>query len=349
MLAHEEHGGSNTKATTVREKQFKHSVFALILLGLLVIALLATLYLEALAKNLGIVAFAAIILFLVWRFDFILQLKEYERAVIMRLGKVNRVGGPGWTIVLSPLESYKVVDLRTRTVDIPPQDVITKDRIAVKIDTVIYLKVNSDNQSVINSIVQIDDYIRASELFVIGLIRDECGSLTLDELISNAEPINKSLKEELGKLSMKWGVSVEEATITEVKPPEDVQAAREEQQIAAQKKLARLESAEAHKAEIGAVRDAAEKLSDKALAYYYVKALGRLGEGQSTKIIFPMELTELAKAISGKREAPQQDIEALLRQYLPIVKGLAKGKMQAKKRSASKLTKKSGGSKKRKQ
>ncbi len=325
----EEHGGVGH----AEEKEVKKGVFVVLLAAVVVGALLILRYSSAILDNILPVAIALIIVYLAARFQFLLRLNEYERAVIMRFGQVNRVGGPGWTTLFPPFETYKVVDLRAKTIDTPPQEVITKDGIEVKIDAVVYLKVNPDDQSVINSVVGVDDYVNASRLFVMGLIRNQAGTKTFDELITDVGELNTYLKKELEGLSQRWGVTVEEATITEIVPPEDVQAAREGQQIALQKKLARMESAEAHKAEIEAVRDAAGNLSDKALAYYYVKALEKLGEGQSSKIIFPMELTELAKSITHK-QIPQQGIEALLRRYAPAIRKIALANEEA--RSAAK-------------
>ncbi len=317
------------------EKGFKQGVFLVVLAGIVVLAVLLAQNLEFVSRNILPIAALLAILYAVGRFDFLLRLSEYERAVISRFGKVNRVGGPGWAFLLQPLESYRIVDLRAKTLDIPPQEVITKDNLKVTIDAVIYLKVNEDNQSVINSVIEIDDFVNASKLFVIGLIRNQAGTKTLDELITNVGSLNEYLKKELESLSKRWGVTVEEATITEIAPSSDVQEAREQQQIASQKKLARIESAEAHKAEIDAVRQAAGQLSNKALSYYYIKALEKLGEGQSSKIIFPMELTELASSISGKDiEGP--DLEALLKKFAPVVKRLARAPAGKKNRQGRK-------------
>ena len=197
----------------------KHGVFLALLAAIGVVGLLAITYSSLITENIMWILLAGAVIFLIARFDFLLRLNEYERAVILRFGKVNRVGGPGWTFVLPPLESAKIVDLRAKTLDIPPQDVITKDNIKVKIDAVIYLKVNEDDQSVINSIVEIDDYINASRLFVTGLIRNQAGTKTLDELISGVDTLNEYLKKELEGLSKRWGVMVEEATITDIIPP----------------------------------------------------------------------------------------------------------------------------------
>ncbi|MFH1391750.1 MAG: SPFH domain-containing protein [Candidatus Diapherotrites archaeon] len=266
-----------------------------------------------------------LILFLFARFDYLLTLKDYERAVVFRFGKVKRVAGPGWTIIIPPFENATIVDTRTRTIDIPRQDIVTEDNVEVTIDAVIYLRVKKDSASIINSVIEVVDYVRASEQFVIGLIRDKAGSLTLAELISSIEELNKDLRVELERLAQKWGIQIEEVAIKDIQIPKTIISAMHEQKAAVQKKFARMEGAKAHQAEIEAVKAAAMGLDNQALAYYYVKALEKLGEGKSTKFIFPMELTKLAQSFSGK-DMSHEELEALMKQYAPAIKAFLKKK-----------------------
>ncbi|MCR4369124.1 MAG: SPFH domain-containing protein [archaeon] len=286
---------------------------------------------DIVVQNLPLIVLAIVVMFLIARFDYLIMLKDYERAVIFTFGKVSRVGGPGWTVIFPPFESMVRVDLRTRAIDIPKQDIITKDNIEVVIDAVIFIRVNKDNASVINSVVQVDNYVEASKLYVIGLIRDKAGSLELNELISQIEGLNVSLREGLEKLAKQWGVVVAEASIKDINIPRTVLESMHEQKAAVQRKLARMEGAKAQQAEIEAVKAAAEQLSDRALAYYYVKALEKLGEGKSTKFIFPMELTSLAKSLSSRRLS-EDDIEGLMEKYAPVVKEIVKGAQKKKKK-----------------
>ena len=329
-MAHEGHdshdGGSHSSQKHGSEGEFKKQLFLVLLGGLAVVLFMLFRNVNLITQNLPIILVAVIIVYLLSRFDYVLLLKEYERAVIFRFGKVNRVGGPGWALNFPPFETYDVVDLRTQTVDIPKQDVVTKDNIEIVIDAAIYLKVKKDNASVINSVIEVDDYIEASETFVVGLIRSECGKLELSELIFKIEELDKNLKDDLEGLAARWGVEVEGAVIQDIQIPKTVLDAMHEQKAAIQKKLARIEAAQGHQAEIMAVKEAAQQLNDRALAYYYVKALEKLGEGKSTKIIFPMELTNLAKALSGNREMSSEQIESLMEKYAPVVKSLVGGK-----------------------
>lgn len=269
------------------------------------------------------VAFLVLIIFLVRQYDFLLTLKEYERAAIFRFGRINRVGGPGWTFLFPLIESFRIVDLRTHTIDIPKQDVITKDRIVVSVDAVIYLFVRPDKQSVINSVIEVRDYEKSAESFVQATIRDVAGTLALPELISNIGELNVRVQKELEKIAESWGVTVEAVQISEIVIPKELEEALTRQKAAEQQKLARVELAEAQKIEIDAVREAAEQLNDRSLTYYYIRALEKLGEGQSTKFVLPIELSLLAERIATgvKRTASESpETEELFRKYLPAIK-----------------------------
>lgn len=270
-------------------------------------------------------AIVVLIAVVVNQYDFLITLKEFERAVIFRYGRVVRVGGPGWTFVIPLIESFKIVDLRTHTVDIPKQDVITKDKVIVSLDAVIYLFVRPDSQSVINSVIEVRDYEESAESFVQATIRDVAGTLTLDELVSNINELNVRAHKELEKIAESWGVTVEAVKISEIKIPKELEEALTRQKAAEQQKLSRAQLAEAQKIEIDAVREAAEKLGDRSLSYYYIRALEKLGEGKSTKFVFPLELSRLIERIGdGVKKATVEDEnpENVLRKYLPALRQL---------------------------
>lgn len=298
----------------------KYAVF-LFLVAILFTALLVFLAnLTVLMQNIVWLTLLALFIAMVWKYDFILMLKDYERAVIMRFGKINRVGGPGWCIVLPIIESATIVDLRTQTVDVPKQDVITRENIELRIDTVIYMRVKKDRESVINSVVEVENYKEAIRLYIISAIRDVIGSMELPEVIANTEALGNRLKKEAEKISSNWGIEIVSVEIKDVDIPQTVLEAMHEEKAAVQRKLARMQGAEAHMAEIRAVREAAEKLSDRALAYYYIRALEKLGAGKSTKFIFPMELSKLAEALGSRVSGRSStEIEELFRRYAPAV------------------------------
>jgi regulator of protease activity HflC (stomatin/prohibitin superfamily) len=321
-------------------KEMKQIVFVAIVMLLIISVFAAIQYQGLFVKNILWLALGTLFLFVIWKYDFIIMLKDYERAVIFRFGKVSRVGGPGWCLVVPVIESYSVVDLRVITLDVPKQDVITKDNILLKIDAVIYIRVGKDPQSVINSVVKVKDYKKATVLYVIAKTRDIIGSMNFEESISKVEFLNEELRKGLEEISKEWGIKCDSVEIKDIDVPEEVMGAMHREKVAVQEKLARMERAKAHMAEIDAVRDAAEGLSDKAVAYYYIKALEELGRGKSTKFVFPMELSKLASFVTSKggAEAHSPEVEELFRKYAPAVKALVEGKatkpVQKRKKSA---------------
>ena len=315
----------------VESYKLKELIFILVVLIVLLLAVAFFFFKEVIQIYILVGFFAIFLIVLISRYDFLLTLKEYERALIFRFGHAKRVGGPGWTFIWPVIESARLVDLRTQTLDVKPQEVITKDRVVVKIDAIIYLFVKKDNDSVMKSVLEIDDYKRGAEQFVVASIRDAAGELTLPELISSIEKLNKEVKEKLAQITESWGVNIEAVEIQNLTVPKAISDSFSEQKAAEQKKLARAELAKAHGLEIDAVREAAEKLSDKALSYYYIRALERLGRGKATKYIFPMELTQLASRLSGARS--ESSLEELFKKYAPAIKKVLAEKKPARKKS----------------
>jgi regulator of protease activity HflC (stomatin/prohibitin superfamily) len=280
--------------------KLKQYIFILVFIILVVVVWLAYTRADDLAVYAAVLFSFLILAFLIRQYDFLLTLKEYERAVIFTFGRVTRVGGPGWTFVIPAVQSFVLVDLRTQTIDIPPQEVITTDKIKLTIDAVIYLFVDKTKDSVINSVIEIDDYRTATRLYVRATIRDVVGSMDLSSVISNIALLNAEVKRKLEEVAKEWGVKVESVEITNVVIPPEVLDAMHNQKAAEQRKLAKFEEAEGKKYEIEAIKAASGELTDKTIAYYYINALEKIAEGQSSKIIFPMELTNFVKSFSNE-------------------------------------------------
>jgi len=270
----------------------------------------------------GIIVLFAVISVIFVKAGAILFLEEYERAVISRFGRLNRVGGPGWTFIIPGIERATHVELRTQTIDIPKQDAMTKDNIMLTLDAVIYLKVNKDPRDIVNAVINVENYREAAKLFIKAQIRDVIGNMALSDVISNINDLNEKLKKELLLISKDWGIKVDSVEIKEIKVPDEVIEAMHKQKAAIQKKLAVIEEAQGEHEKIKAINAAASELTDKSVAYYYIKALEEMSKGESTKIIFPMEFSRLANIISGKiggsnREQAQAD--KFLEQYGPLL------------------------------
>ena len=325
----------------VESYKVKQGFFATVLIFVVVAAYFILTNAYALANLVLVAGGFILILFLIKQYDFLITLKEYERAVIYRLGRINRVGGPGWTFMIPVIESFKIVDLRTQTLDVKPQSVITKDNIVVTVDAVIYLFVKKDKQSVINSVIEVDDFRRGATQFVQAKLRDVSGSLTLQELISDVGKLNTELRKELEQIANSWGVAVESVELQELIIPKEIEEAFSKRAAAEQTKLAQIQKALGMKAEIDSIRQAAEKLDDKSLSYFYIKALEVLGQGASTKFIFPLELSSLIQNLSEKtRKAhSKNDLENAFEQYAPALYRVLQDAKEPPKRNLQKKKK----------
>ncbi len=273
---------------------------AIVFGGLLLAAVLGLFFFIWAAVNQNLVVFAASLLILALIYgaaksDMIVQLMDYERAVVFRMGKFVGVRGPGWVFILPFIEEYVKVDLRVQTVDIAPQKVITKDNIEVTIDAVIYLKVVDAAKAVL----AVQDYRAAAILYIESKIREIAGGMTAEEIISNVDAINSELSKELQKLVSDWGVEVVSVELKSVRLPPELMEAMHRRREAEQQKLATIQRAEAEKATIEAVKAAAKGLDDKTLAYYYIRALEKIAEGRATKLVLPLEISTLSQSISA--------------------------------------------------
>lgn len=261
-------------------------------------------------------------------------LKEYERGVNMRMGRFTGVVGPGLVIVLPMIDDVRVVDLRTRTLEVPRQDVITKDNATVGVDAVIYYKVVDPERVVI----RVEDFQFATIRLAQTTLRSIIGDMALDDVLSKREVINTKLRETLDEATDKWGVKAEAVEIREIEPPTTIQEAMTKQMAAERNKRAMiLESEGARQSQIlqaegqkesailnsegqrqakillakgeaesiKLVADAAKTyLSGSALTLWQLKALEEVGKSPSTKFVVPMEFSSFMEKISSSIGGP---------------------------------------------
>ena len=226
----------------------------------------------------------------------VVEVKEYERAVVFRLGKLKDVEGPGWFMHFPTFEKYVRVDLRVQAVDIDPQTVISRDNIEFKIDAVIYLKVIDP----LKAVTAVQDYKQAATLNVHSQIRNAVGKLSLEEIIVQTDTINTQLHQALAESAKDWGVQCVKVEIQSIEPPQAlVDAMRKRKEAQEYKAKVEIE-AQARELQIDILNRAASKMSDTTLAYLYLDSLKKISEGKSNKIIFPLELSRLASLLSSK-------------------------------------------------
>jgi len=255
-------------------------------------------------------ALIAIIFFVIGiaLFTSVVFLETYEKAVVQRYGKFNRVGGPGWTFVLPFIETYNVVDVRVKTIDLLGYEAITKDDIRLYLDIVVYARIMDPYKAVL----EVKDVNTAILTFLKSITRETVGNLTAEEVISNIAKVNELLTGERDRLKKEWGVDLISVEIQEITLPQQVQESMHNLRSAEYQRQVVEQQAFAREALINAIQRAASKLDNPALAYMYLEALKKVADGQSTKLIFPMELTRLAESVSkhfgGDKDKFLQDI-----------------------------------------
>ncbi len=162
--------------------------------------------------------------------------KEYERAVIFRLGRLLGAKGPGVFIILPFLDKIRIVDLRILTLDVPKQGIITKDNVTVDVDAVVYLKVADP----INAIIKIQDYITSSSLISQTTLRDVIGQVEFDDILTKRDELNKQVQAILDEITDPWGIKVSSVAIRDVSLPDVMQRAIAKQAEAEREKRSRI-------------------------------------------------------------------------------------------------------------
>ncbi len=248
---------------------------------------------------------------------FIIEVKEYEEAIVFRMGKYIGSLGPGLHFLAPAIDEAVIVDKRVRTIDVPKQKVVTRDEIELTIDAIIYYKVVDPKKAVID----VRDYKEAAVSATYAHIRDIIGKMSLSEVLSNIDKINKLVSQGLKKMTDEWGVSVDKVEIKEVYLPDEVIGAMHKKKAAEELKKAAEQEALANAIKIDAVREAAGKLNEPALQFLYLEALKKVAEGKSSKILFPVELSKMAERIAGVTGKDYRSIERdLRREFKSFVK-----------------------------
>ncbi len=262
--------------------------------------------------------------------------KEYERVVVFRLGRLAGARGPGIVFVLPVVNRLTKIDLRERFLEVPHQTAITKDNAPVDIDFLIYYKVIDASQSV----VQVQNFQGASVGLATTTLRAVVGDIGLDELLAKREQINMVLRTRLDEVTERWGIKVTNVEIREIRPPRDVQEAMVKQMTAERARRAmvleadgkressilvaegdknatilRAEGdkqsailrAEGYSQALSTVFQAAKGIDAKTMALQYLDALKALGASPSTKYIFPMEFTSLFTRIRDYLKEGSED------------------------------------------
>jgi len=231
----------------------------------------------------------AVVLVAVWLFNSIKVLREYERGVIFRLGRLlPQPKGPGLILVFWPIDRMVRVSLRVVTLEVPPQDIITQDNVSVKVNAVVYFRVIN----AIRSIVEVENYLYATTQLAQTTLRSVLGQVVLDDLLSRRETLNLKLQEILDRHADPWGIKVALVEVKQVDLPQEMQRAMAKQAEAEREKRAKIIHAEGEFQASEKLAQAATVISREpmALQLRYLQTLTEIGVEKNTTLVFPIPI-----------------------------------------------------------
>jgi regulator of protease activity HflC (stomatin/prohibitin superfamily) len=243
-----------------------------------------------------------VVIILIWLANSINVLREYERGVIFRVGRLlTDPKGPGLIWVLWPIDRIVRISLRTITMDVPTQDVITSDNVSVKVNAVVYFRVVDPTRAV----VEVENYLYATSQLAQTTLRSVLGEVGLDDLLSQREKLNQRLQEILDLHTDPWGIKVSLVEIKGVDLPESMQRAMARQAEAEREKRAKIIHAQGEYDAAQRLSDAAAKLQDQPVAVQlrYLQTLTEIGMEKNTTIVFPIPVDFLEYFMKGQGKA----------------------------------------------
>ena len=225
-------------------------------------------------------------------------LNEYERAVIFRLGRLIGSKGPGLIIIIPIIDRMKRISLRTIVSDVPPQDIITKDNVSVKVNAVINFRVMEPNKAV----VEVENYLYATGQLAQTTLRSVLGQFELDDLLSEREKINKTLQEIVDAHTDPWGIKVSLVEVKHVDLPPEMQRAMARQAEAERERRAKVIHAEGEFQASAKLSEAARVISQhpEALQLRYLATLSDIASENNSTVVFPIPI-DLFRVFMGKK------------------------------------------------
>ncbi|HEX8690092.1 MAG TPA: slipin family protein [Solirubrobacterales bacterium] len=234
-------------------------------------------------------------------------LREYERGVVFRLGRLIATKGPGLILLIPLIDRMERVDLRTVTLNIPPQEVITRDNVPSSVNAVAYFRVVDANRS----IVEVENFLLATSQIAQTALRSVLGKAELDQLLSERERLNEELQKIIDESTEPWGVKVTAVEIKDVEIPEQMQRAMARQAEAERERRAKIINSEGEYQAAQKLTDAADIISTNpaSLQLRYLQTLLEIGSNQNTTIVFPLPMDVLEPFIqggNGRTKSPQR-------------------------------------------
>ena len=228
------------------------------------------------------------------------QITEYERGLLFQLGKYKKILNPGWNVVLPIIQSYQKVDIRTKAVDVPEQDAITKDNVTIRINAVIYYKVFDASKA----IIAVENFHYAVSQLAQTTMRNVVGTVSLDELLTQRDKLSEEICKIIDEATDPWGIKVENVELKDVKLPEEMQRVMGKVAEAEREKLAVITKSTGEKEAAVNLADAANIMATTpgALHLRTLSTLNDVSSDQSNTIIFaiPIEVLRAFDGSSGK-------------------------------------------------
>lgn len=225
---------------------------------------------------------------------------QYERGVVLTLGKFTGIREPGLRIVVPIFQRIIKVDQRVNTIDIPKQEVITKDNVTVNVDAVVYFRVKDAEKA----ILEVANFVYASSQFAQAALRDVTGNVDLDDLLSKRDAVSQQIEQIVDAETEKWGIDIENVKIQNIELPQDMKRAMAKQAEAERERRAVIITAEGEKAAAAAVADAAAVLT-KVPGGINIRTLQTLEKiavepSQKTLFVLPADLTDVVSRVVNK-------------------------------------------------
>ncbi|MEM4368291.1 MAG: SPFH domain-containing protein [Candidatus Anstonellales archaeon] len=274
-----------------------------------------------------------ILLGIIYVFKALKIVRQHERGLIETLGRYTRTVEPGLVVIVPPFQRMRIVDMREQVIDVPPQDVITKDNVVVTVDAVIYFQVIDP----VKVVYEVSNFSLAALKLAQTNLRNVIGDLELDQTLTSREKINFQLRQVLDEATDKWGVKITRVEIQKIEPPQDITNAMSKQMKAEREKRAMILEAEgvkqsailkaegekqaailtaegkaeaikkvadAEKYQIEIVYEAIHKgrPTNDLIAIKYLETLQKIADGKATKIFIPIEATGVLGSIAGVKE-----------------------------------------------
>ena len=242
----------------------------------------------------------AIVLIIFFLASAIKILKEYERGVIFRLGRVIKTKGPGLIILIPIIDKMVKVSLRLVAMDVPSQDVITRDNVSVKVNAVIYFRVMDPT----NATIEVENYLFATSQLAQTTLRSVCGQVELDELLAEREKINTELQNILDKHTDPWGIKVTTVEVKHIDLPQEMQRAMAKQAEAERERRAKVINAEGEFQAANRLAEAAGIIQKypEALQLRYLQTLREVSAESNSTTLFPLPIDLLTPFIKRGKE-----------------------------------------------